>query len=86
MFDVVDLLTKLKREFPHVEFVIDEEKNRGVVYQKFKLTKLFDQRFERPIPTSISIRKDSTINEKEFDVIRRNMWESFAQHKLMGLI
>jgi D-serine dehydratase len=88
--DVVDLITRLKREFPHVELVVDEEvKKQGIwenTFHVLKLTKLLGHRFEKPIKTSISLKKDSYISENEYQTIKNMMNESFSKYKLLGIV
>lgn len=88
--DVVDVKTKLKNEFPHVEFIVDEEERKHPIigtdtYHVFKLKKLLGHTFEQPVKTSISIKKDAYITEKEFQGIKKMMWESFNKFKLLGI-
>jgi len=90
VIDVVDLYGRLKKDFPHVEFKIeDEEKQIGSsmhTFHRFKVTKLFNNEFETPIKTTISMLKDSYMTESEYYELNHKMWESFGRDKLLGLI
>lgn len=85
--DVIDVLTNLKKKYPHVELVVEEvEKPIGRDYYKFYLKKLFDTTFEPPIKTSISMLKNNEISTKDYQLIEKMMDESFSQAKYLGLI
>ena len=87
--DVVDLYGRLKKDFPHVEFKIEnEERQVGSsihTFHKFKVSKLFNCEFERPLKTTISMLKDSYMTESEYYELNHKMYESFSQTKLLGL-
>lgn len=82
LYDVIDVYSKLKKEFPHVHFDIDEEPNRRN-YFRLLLVGIFNQKFERPIKTTISIHKDQYLNEFEFVEVRKKMEEGFKLSNLL---
>jgi hypothetical protein len=88
--DVVDLYGRLKKDYPHVEFKIEDEvKKFGSslhTFHRFKIVKLFNYEFEKPLKTTISMLQNSYMTEFEYYKLNHKMWESFGQHKLLGLI
>jgi len=78
MYDVVDVLAELKLEFPHVEFIVEEETRGRAEYHRFKLVRLSNQKFSTPIKTAIVLKKDAIINEFQLDEIMDKMFVSFA--------
>lgn len=89
MLSIVDTIAQLKKEFPHVEFILEETERKWgsgkAEFYVFKLVKLNNQKFDPPIKTSLFCKKDYYIEEEEFDVARKKMWESFNKTKLLGL-
>jgi hypothetical protein len=85
--DVVDIYTKLKKSYPHVEFsIFEEEKPIGrdyYTFHKFKLERLFNTRFNPPIKTSISFLKGDYIDDHDFYQLELKMNESFNLEKLL---
>lgn len=86
MFDTIDVFTRLKKEFPHVNFEIRRELNKFKSPEnRFYLTSLLNQNFETPIKTNIVITENQYLTESEYYVIYKNMFESFNKRKLLGL-
>jgi hypothetical protein len=82
--DIVDIITKLNKKFPYVEFIVKEEiRSYNRSFYRFFLKKLLSQTFEPPIKTSISFLKDDYIDDHEFYQLELKMYESFNLEKLL---
>lgn len=82
--DIVDIITKLNKKFPYVEFIVKEEiRSNHLSFYRFYLKKLLFQTFEPPIKTSISFLKDDYIDDHDFYQLELKMYESFNLEKLL---
>lgn len=88
--DVIEVYTQLQKKFPYVEFeIIETEKKLGFSRQKFhefRLKRLYNQVFEKPIKTSINIRQGATIDTNDYYSIEDKMYESFGKYKKMEIV
>lgn len=89
MLDTVDVLRKLEKDFPHLQFhVIEEKRPHSKPLHRLYLVAMDGvglQNFEKPIKTSIALLEDHYITEQEYSVIYNKMFESFNVFKLLGL-
>jgi hypothetical protein len=77
-YDVVDLYLKLENEFPHIEFITEDEIIKGKTLHKFKIRTLNKTAFKPPVKTTIFIEKNGEIEEKEYQKISDNVRKSFG--------
>lgn len=87
-YDAIEVHQKLKKEFPFVEFILEETQfkkfGRGLYH--FRIKTFRGQDFDPPVKTSIFLEKNEQINDVQYNVIRVKMWESFVQQKNLGVI
>lgn len=77
-YDVVDLYQKLENEFPHIEFITEDEIINKKLIHRFKIRTLNNAEFNPPIKTTIFIEKNDEIGEKEYQKISDNVRKSFG--------
>lgn len=89
MNDIIDVFRKLKKDFPHLQFLIKPEKNtfRGTYVRLYlvAINGVSLQVFDEPIKTSIVLIDDQYITDQEYYLIYNKVFESFNTHKLLGL-
>lgn len=83
-YDVVDLYRKLENEFPHIEFITEDEILKGKTIHRFKLRTLNKIEFKPPIKTTIFIEKNKEITENGYRKIALNIEKSFGSTKQLN--